>query len=426
MTGRRWHEGPGEVRREVAMDAPVTPRVVPQPGPTDHGRLRAALDRRAQWIEALIILATVGAMFVVLGFLAGYFQDYFHLILIFFFAWLVAFLISPVADWVQRRLRRLPRALAVIAVIVPVILVTAVVIIRVLGSLVDSFASFAAALPDLSANPPTLVADIQAWFDAQGIDVDVEAAFRSAVGDLLKGMVDLMLGLLTGVLTSFGTFVDAIIVISLAVFMAIDGEKIMRVGLDLTPPEKRDDVLLFRKSVGSAAAGFIRSQIVLGALFGVWALLVSLLFGLPFAPATAFLAGLIMMVPIYGPYVSWLPPVLVAVLVHPEIAVLVAIAMLVGWFIDENILAPLVRAGALELHPIVVTFAFLLGAQLAGAIGAIVAIPLAAVAQAFVVKYLERYRAERGWPGPDEGVPGPSAMAPRSTATPTATVTTDA
>ena len=76
--------------------------------------------------------------------------------------------------------------------------------------------------------------------------------------------------------------------------------------------------------------------------------------------------------------------------------------MLVGWFIDENVLAPLVRAGALELHPIVVTFAFLLGAQLAGAIGAIVAIPPAAVVQAFVVKYLEGYRAERGWPPPDD------------------------
>ena len=78
--------------------------------------------------------------------------------------------------------------------------------------------------------------------------------------------------------------------------------------------------------------------------------------------------------------------------------------MLIGWFIDENILAPLVRAGALELHPIIVTFAFLLGAQLAGAIGAIVAIPLAAVVQAFVVKYLEGYRAQRGWPGPEDDV----------------------
>ena len=79
--------------------------------------------------------------------------------------------------------------------------------------------------------------------------------------------------------------------------------------------------------------------------------------------------------------------------------------MLVGWFIDENVLAPIVRAGALELNPIVVTFAFLLGAELAGAIGAIVAIPLAAVIQAFLVKYIEKYREARGWPSADDPVP---------------------
>jgi predicted PurR-regulated permease PerM len=108
-----------------------------------------------------------------------------------------------------------------------------------------------------------------------------------------------------------------------------------------------------------------------------------------------------MAIPIYGPYVSWLPPVVVALLVRPEIALVVAIVMLVGWFIDENILAPLVRADSLRLHPIIVTFAFLLGAQLAGAIGAIVAIPLAAVVQAFAVKYFERYRMQRGWTAAD-------------------------
>lgn len=70
-------------------------------------------------------------------------------------------------------------------------------------------------------------------------------------------------------------------------------------------------------------------------------------------------------------------------------------------------LAPLVRAGALEVHPIVVTLAFLLGAELAGAIGAIVAIPLAAVVQAFAVKSFERYRTEQGWPeaGTEAGAP---------------------
>jgi predicted PurR-regulated permease PerM len=94
--------------------------------------------------------------------------------------------------------------------------------------------------------------------------------------------------------------------------------------------------------------------------------------------------------------------VLVAFLFAPDLTLIVAVAMLIGWFIDENILAPLVRADTLELHPIVVTLAFLLGAELAGAIGAVVAIPLAAVVQAFVTKYLEQYREVRGWPGPED------------------------
>jgi predicted PurR-regulated permease PerM len=384
------------------------------PAPTDvsgSGRLRRALDRRAEWIEALVILATLAAGFVVLGFLASYFQNYFRLILIFFFGWLLAFLISPVADWLQRRLTRLPRPIAVVAVIVPVIVIGAVILVNVVASLAESFLQLAAALPNLAANPPTFLTDLQHWLDGQGIQVDVIGTFKSILADVVKGLIDLMLGLFGGVLSAAGTLIDSIIVVSLAVFMAIDRDKILRLGLDLTPPEKRNDAMLFRHSVGSAAAGFLRSQIVLGALYGVWAFLVSFIFGLPYGPATAFLAGLIMAIPIYGPYVSWLPPVVIAVLVRPEVAIVVAVVMLIGWFIDENILAPLVRAGALELHPIVVTFAFLLGAELAGAIGAIVAIPLAAVIQAFVVKYIEDYRAERGWPGVDDPVPDAGAAA---------------
>ncbi len=390
------------------MDRPAAPGAATTeagwPGP---GRLRDVLEHRAEWIEAAIVLTPIAIGFVVLGFLARYFQDYFHLILIFFLAWLLAFLISPVADWIQRRLKRLPRALAVVAVIVPVILVCALIVVRVVASLADSFIQLAAALPGLVTNPPPILSDIQTWLADRGITVDVVGAFQSAASGLLSGMADLMVGIFGGALSVVGTLVDTIVVISLAVFMAIDRDAIMRLGLDLTPPEKRDDVLMFRRSVGKAFAGFIRSQLVLGALYGVWAFGVSLLFGLPFAPATAFLAGMIMAIPIYGPYVSWLPPVLVAILFVPDIALVVAAVMLVGWFIDENILAPLVRADALQLHPIVITFAFLLGAQLAGAIGALIAIPLAAVVQAFIVKYLEAYRAKRGWPGPDDPVEAP-------------------
>ncbi len=80
-------------------------------------------------------------------------------------------------------------------------------------------------------------------------------------------MANFVVSLFGGISSSVGTFIDGIIVVSLAVFMAIDRDKIMRFGLDMTAPEHREDALLFRKSIGTAFAGFIRSQLVLGALY---------------------------------------------------------------------------------------------------------------------------------------------------------------
>ncbi|HYC06734.1 MAG TPA: AI-2E family transporter [Candidatus Binatia bacterium] len=378
------------------------------------GGFMATLDRRSNWIGIFIVLATIAAGFVVLEFLARYFQDYFHLILIFFFAWLLAFLVSPAADWLQHRLRHLPRALAVLLVIVPIIVVGAIVTVRVVTTLAESFVDLAAKLPDLAANPPSFITDLQTWLTDRGIDVDVAGTFHTVVVDLLKGMTDFAVAVFGGALGAVGTFVDGLIVITLAVFLVIDRDRILRFGLSVTPPSRRASVLEFRHEVSAAVGGFIRAQAALGGLYGVWALGTSLVFGLPFALATAILAAIIMAIPVYGPYVSWLPPVLVAALVRPDLIVIVAVVMLVGWFIDENILAPLIRSDALDLHPVVVTFAFLLGGQLAGAIGGVIAVPIAAVIQAFVMASLDRYRTGHGWPPVDETGGGPIDGAPSS------------
>jgi predicted PurR-regulated permease PerM len=168
-------------------------------------------------------------------------------------------------------------------------------------------------------------------------------------------------------------------------------------GPDLIPPARRDEAYKFRKDVGFAFAGFIEAQVALGAVYGLWAVVVCVLLGIPHAAAAGFLAGVTMAIPIYGPFVSWLPPVLIAAVVTPDVAVLCLVLMLVGWFIDENVLAPLVRAGAVDLHPIVVTIAFLMGAQMAGAIGALISIPIAAILTSFFRFYFDRYRTARGW-----------------------------
>src|SRR5262249_31761501 len=154
---------------------------------------------------ALIVLATVVAFFIVLDFLSRYFANYLRIILIFFFAWLLAFLISPVADWLQRRLTRLPRPVAVIAVLVPIILVTAFLIVRILASMVEALAALAAPLPGPGQTPPAILDDIQSWLDGLGIAVDVTQAFENFVHGALQGMVGILTGAIGGVVASVGT-----------------------------------------------------------------------------------------------------------------------------------------------------------------------------------------------------------------------------
>ena len=382
-----------------------------EPGPGDGG-LRAVLDRRASWIEAFIVLATVAAGFVVLQFLAAYFRDYFHLGLIFILAWLLASLISPVADFLQRRLRRLPRVAAVVGVLVPVVVLSSLIVVRLVISLAESFAALAAALPDLIANPPPLVSDTQAWLVARGIAVDIDAAYQTISGAILSSLGGGAGSIVGGAAGVFGTFADALLVGSLAVFMAIDRDRILQLGLELMPAHRRDAQLRFRKTIGAAFSAFIRSHLIVGIAYGLWALAVSLVFGLPFAAASAFVAGLIMAIPIYGPYVSWLPPVVVAILVGAGSTPLIVVAMLVGWVLNTNVLGPLVQSNQLQVHPIIVTFAFLLGAQLAGPLGAIVAIPLAAVAQASFVAYRQHDAIAAGPTPLETGVVGSEPGAP--------------
>ncbi len=135
---------------------------------------------------------------------------------------------SPVADFIQRRLTRVPRGIAVIAVIVPVIIICALIIARVLISLVE-IPGAASGRPAGSRGEPTDRPERRsAWFDARGIAVDVAGAFHTFLTEMLKGMVEFMVALFGGAASAFGTVIDAIIVVTLAVFMAIDRDKIMR------------------------------------------------------------------------------------------------------------------------------------------------------------------------------------------------------
>jgi predicted PurR-regulated permease PerM len=99
-----------------------------------------------------------------------------------------------------------------------------------------------------------------------------------------------------------------------------------------------------------------------------------------------------MMIPFFGPFVSWVPPILVAILFKPDSVVPVTIVVAVGWLVVMNWLQPRIMATSLRIHPIVVLGSVLVGLKIAGIPGAIFGIPIAAVISALFLHVLHRGR----------------------------------
>jgi predicted PurR-regulated permease PerM len=126
-------------------------------------------------------------------------------------------------------------------------------------------------------------------------------------------------------------------------------------------------------------------------VYGLYAGVVSAVLGLPYLPLIAVTVGILHTIPFFGPFVSWIPPVLIAVLYQPD-AIVPAIAMMaVGMLVTMNILQPRIVGQSVGLHPVVVLGSVLVGARLYGALGAIFSVPVVAVIAA-VVGYWTRGR----------------------------------
>ncbi len=191
---------------------------------------------------------------------------------------------------------------------------------------------------------------------------------------------------------SIGVLGNILILMILSIYIAVDRKAITAFLYRLVPPGFVTEARLLQTSVSRSFGGFIRGQLIMGLSFGAITALVNIVFGLEYAAVTTVAAGLLHAVPFFGPFVSWIPPVAVALLFSPEVVLPVLIAMGIGWFLTMNVLQPRLMAGAVGIHPIVVLASVIIGLRIAGIPGAIFGIPIAAVISAFFFHWYGRSR----------------------------------
>jgi predicted PurR-regulated permease PerM len=322
----------------------------------------------------------------------------------------IAYLFDPIVDRFEAR--RMRRGLAIL------------ILILVMGVGVVGFLAFV--LPRLIAEIATLAAELpvyvqrvlETWIprfqEATGVAVPrtVEEALERVRGgeirlplDAAREVLQRLLGFLTGTVTGV---IGLLVVPVLAYYLLVEFDSLKRRVLALVPPRHRAEVVEKARTVDALVSGFLRGQLTVAFALGVLYAVGFQMIGIDLAIGVGLLSGVMALVPYLGNVVALGSASVLCLL---EFGVDLHLLLVVGWYalvqtLEGFVLTPRIVGGSVGLHPAVVIVAVLIGADLLGFVGMLVAVPAAAVVKVFAEDALEAWRQSELFAGDD---PGPMA-----------------
>lgn len=308
----------------------------------------------------------------------------------------IVFLLEPLVKMFERlRIPRLAGSLLSLLIMLAVIVAVGAL---VWPTVQEQGAELIEQLPDLYVITVDWLRGLLANFD---LNID-EFMSQPAIEEWLRDpanqetIQNLLFGFGAGAGVVLRGVAETIVVITLAPVLAIyilmDMNRFKSQGLELTPPNHRTEVAFVGGEVGTAMGSFVRGQLLVAALVGIASSIGMWAIDLPFWLLIGIIAGFLNLIPFLGPVVGGALAVLVALL-NGDVwqAVWAVVIMVVIQQIDNHVITPMVQRARVNLSPLVIVLALIIGGTLAGLLGVLVAIPVTAAAR-IVIGHLWRTR----------------------------------
>lgn len=341
----------------------------------------ASSERVVTWTTSQVVLATIFVVCVFLTFWLLYrLRD---VLFLFFVAIVVGTAIRPAVDWLHRR--GIPRATGVIILYIVLAGIVVGFLAMILPLLADQVTQIARTVPEyytsfrgaLVDSGNRLLQNIGFRLPTQlSVLVNRAPDTEEMVGQVGQTLIYTNL-FLRGLL---GTLV----VFLLAYYWTQEGNFILRSFLRIAPPQRKKNIREFLQLAELKLGGYIRGQGLLCVAVGVTAFIAYLLIGLPYTLVLAIFAGLMEMVPIFGPALGAIPAFLVALSIDPSKAIWVVVATTIIQLLENAVLVPRIMKHSVGVNPIITLLSLIAFGSVFGFIGALLALPLAAIIQLIV------------------------------------------
>jgi predicted PurR-regulated permease PerM len=304
---------------------------------------------------------------------------------------ILAYLLHPLVDGLMKC--KLHRTLAILVIYIFFLGGLTVLIWFAAPLLITQIKDLIKQLPEMesSLRQWAQILDQQLSYLPDGVHKGIDDALGNFEQTIMKGIM--------GVVHTLGSLLGnlfTLIVVPFLVFYLLNDVEVIQKGLYFFIPHKqRKPALKLWKDIDHSLGEYVRGQIMVGFVIGVLAFIGYYLIGLPYPLFLAVIVAVTNIIPYFGPFIGAGPAVFVALITDPTLLLWVIIVNMIIQVMEGNVLAPWIVGRRLHIHPVFIIFALLIGAEVGGILGLILAVPFFVVLKVVVHNSVLHFRQYR-------------------------------
>lgn len=307
----------------------------------------------------------------------------------FLIAMIISYVLNPVVTLLHER--KVPRTIAVLLIYAVFCAVITVLLVNLIPMFLDQVQELNRHLPDLSMRAQNLVSDIN---NTSFLPESIREGMNKMLVQMEKRASESLFNFIDNIGSMVNALFIAFIIPFLAFYILKDFEVFERTIITYVPRSHRKNAVRLMKDIDAALGSYIRGQFLVCLIIGCLAYFGYLLIGMPYALLLAGIVAITNVIPYLGPFFGAAPALLMASTVSFKMVLLVAIVNTICQILEGNVISPQVVGRTLDIHPLSIIFALLVGGELAGIVGLILAVPIFAVCKV-IVQHMFAYYVRR-------------------------------
>ncbi len=354
----------------------------------------AAVPTSRYFRIALSVAATLLCLYL-FGLLRGLFMDVWSVVRTVFYPFLAALIISyilqPVVELLHRR--RMPRVAAIFCIYMTFAILVVVAALNAVPVITRQ-------VTQLANNLPAITAQISHWMDMmnsqkQYLPNTVRVGLENALAQVEHRFETAPTGVFSFISSTINAVFLAFMVPFLVFYILKDARTIGSAIVRVVPQKYKHRTRALLIGIDQTLGSYIRGQFLVMLAIGVLAFIGYLIIGMPYALLLALFLAITDIIPYIGPIIGIAPAVLIALTVSPALLIKVVIVNIIVQQCEGNLLSPQIMGRTLKLHPMAIVAALLIGGELAGLVGLILAVPVLAVLKVVWMQLTDERRSAR-------------------------------